>query len=306
METPDRQCRNAVGNAIIAAAADRQDGGEAVGHPCRQIPGAVATHRESGEVDAGGIDRLAHESLLERLRGCRQVDGGRGGLRRARRISPGYIHPAFVHAALRCEHEAWVALAQGGIGQPRGQILELLEVVVAPFASAMQEEHEWIPVAIASIAGDGCRAEQSIAEFDHLVPLGDADGPLLVERRQVGVHRGGALGDGWHGLHRCFLGAGGDRHRAGKPCQAGEELGAGKRNKCAETWHGWDTHQDVNLPRDRSPVSHGGAWTSAKRGRRPRRAGPGIPGARTTSAPRRPVFRQPCPAGRGIADWSGP
>ena len=270
METPDRQGREAGGNAIIAATADRQDGGEAFGHPGRQIPGAKATHREARKVDAGGIDSLSNQSFLKRLRGCRQVDGGRGGLWRALLVSPGYIHPAFVHPALRCEHEAWVALAQGGIGQPRGQILELLEVVVAPFAGPMQEEHERIPVAIASITDDRRRPEQSIAEFNRLAPLGDADGPFFVERRLVGVGCGGVLGDRWHGLHRCFLGAGGDRHTAGKPCQAGEELGADKRNQCTETWHEWDAHKDVNLPRGRSPVSHGGAWTSVKRGRRTR------------------------------------
>jgi pimeloyl-ACP methyl ester carboxylesterase len=53
-----------------------------------------------------------------------------------------------------------VALTQAGIGQPCGEILELLEIVVAPFASAMQEDYERIPLAIASILGDAFRRMQ--------------------------------------------------------------------------------------------------------------------------------------------------
>jgi hypothetical protein len=72
----------------------------------------------------------------------------------------------------------------------------------------MQEEHERIPVAIASIAGDRRGPEQSIAEFDRRAPVGDADRSFLVERCGVGVGSGGDLVDSWYGWHRCFLGAG--------------------------------------------------------------------------------------------------
>jgi hypothetical protein len=72
----------------------------------------------------------------------------------------------------------------------------------------MQEEHERIPVAIAFIAGDRRGPEQSIAEFDRLAPLDNADRPFFVERCGVGVGSGGDLVDSWYGLHRCFLGAG--------------------------------------------------------------------------------------------------
>ena len=208
METPDRQGRDAGGNAIIAAATDRQDGGETVGHPCRQIPGAKAAHREARKVDTCWIDLLSRDRLLECLSCRRQVDGGRGGLRRALRVGPRDIHPAFVHAALWCEHVARVPLARGRLGQPRGQILQLLGVVAAAFASPMQKEHDGIPEAIEVRSSSGIGSKQAIAEFDRRAPVGDADRSFLVERCGVGIGSGGDLVDSWYGLHRCFLGAG--------------------------------------------------------------------------------------------------
>ena len=182
----------------------------------------------------------------------------------------------------------------------------MLEVVVAPFASAMQEDYERIPLAIMSILGDGRRPEQSIAEFDRRVPFGNADGPFFIERREVGFGRGGFLGGGCCGLHGRVLGEGEGLVPARNACEINGESGADKRTKCSVTWNGDAAHEDVSLPQGRSPVSPGGAWSFAKKGRRPRGAAPGIPGVRTTSAPPRPASQRRCPAGRGTAGWPGP
>src|SRR5690606_23990952 len=106
-----------------------------------QVPGAVAAHRQAGEVDAALVDAVL---LAQRLDQAEDEGGGLGGPRGegGGLGCPGDVGPGLPGGALRRDEEARVLLARRLAGEIGDAVLELGLVVAAALAGAVEEDDE--------------------------------------------------------------------------------------------------------------------------------------------------------------------
>ena len=125
----------------ITATADGHDGGEQVGPAHRQVPGAVATKRQTRQVDAVSIHRLVLHDLVHR--GHHAADGharllGQDGIHAALpRLDPGSIA-----RALHGQHVAGMLRPHLARGQRGTDVLQRRITIGASLAGTMQEDDQ--------------------------------------------------------------------------------------------------------------------------------------------------------------------
>jgi len=190
----------------IGGAADGGYGSKQIGPANGKVEGAKATHRESCEVDAAGVNGFLLQRELEHL-----LDGGqlRADFVRHDGIffaAPVNFHPFAVAAALGCEHIAGEAAAPAGLSHLRGEVEQLQGIVAATFTGAVQEQDKRV-----SLAGfDDGRFQQPIVEdFVLVFATGEGDGFAFIRDR--GVY--------WNLLFDVCLGCGADNVIAPQPAQ---------------------------------------------------------------------------------------
>lgn len=132
---------DARGVGRVATAADGYGSGKGFGIALQGVPGAEASHRDAADVDARGVNGVGAFQTVDNCLYCAHLRCG-FGFHLMGWQSPVGVDPALVFGTLRQHKQKRVVLANGVVNEETDTMAQLLIVVVATLACAMQEDHQ--------------------------------------------------------------------------------------------------------------------------------------------------------------------